>query len=144
MGLKLARLRSGKGSAAALAALCLLGPILGYAHLVVVAHARCAEHGELLHVAANDVESPRVEADDPAYAPAYEATLFSEQSEETASHDHDHCLATSTRKADAPVGSTGPTLAASEPPPTLQLDGQPVDPSPLARYVLAPKNSPPA
>jgi hypothetical protein len=140
MCLKLPRLRSGRGAAAALAALCLLSPILGYAHLVLVAHARCAEHGELLHVAANDVESPRVETDDPAN----EATLFSEQSEETASHDHDHCLATSTRKTDTPVRSKGPALAASEPPPALLVDGRPVAPRPLARYVLAPKNSPPA
>jgi hypothetical protein len=138
--LRLVRTRSGKGSAAALAALCLLGPILGYAHMLLVAHARCPEHGELLHLDAPAVSEPVASSENPTREPAVapESDLASE------THDHDHCVVTSARKTQAAVRSAGPLLVVGDHPPQQLADDGAVTRPPVALYVLAPKNSPPA
>ena len=138
--LRLVRTRSGKGATAALAAVCLLGPILGYAHMLLVAHARCPEHGELLHVEAPSASEPLAAPGVPTREPivAAESELASE------THDHDHCVVTSARKTQAAVRSAGPSLVVTDPVPRQVVDEGAAASPPIALYVLAPKNSPPA
>lgn len=138
--LKLARTRSGKVSAGALAALCLLGPILAYAHMVSVGHARCPEHGELLHVDAPETGGAPAASSNAAR----ESGVAPDSSLASESHDHDHCVVTSARKTQAAVKSAGPALPVATPQ-LLHLARQSTSArAPIALYVLAPKNSPPA
>jgi hypothetical protein len=137
--LKFVRTRSGKVSAGALAALCLLGPILGYAHMLSVGHATCPEHGELLHVEAAGMGGP---AAPPSDAPT-ESGVASDSSLASESHDHDHCGVISARKTQAAVKSVGPALPVATPQPLRLARQSTSEYAPIALYVLAPKNSPP-
>jgi hypothetical protein len=130
----------GRSAAVTLAAVCLLGPILAQAHMLLVTHTQCAEHGEMLHVdglhagdapvdtrTATDVAS--VNGDTPLAAD---------------SHEHDHCAVASGRKTHAAIKTAGgPATAAGDPPPQRAASESPAQPAPVAVYVLAPKNSPP-
>jgi len=142
--LRFVRTASGRYSAGALAALCLLTPILGYAHLLLVQHARCPEHGELVHVedaAADDASlllgpGLQLRTDEPQVA--------LESAPEVDGHEHDHCVAVLARKTSAPLASAGPLLPSHGS--TLSLRGLVQDSvlrAPTALYRLAPKNSPP-
>ena len=139
------RKSSRRGIATALALSCLLGPILAHAHLWLVQHARCVEHGELLHVAGSGTGAP-VDESAVGESPAHDRTPSADAQSLvlSESHEHDHCVVASARKAQAPAVSDA--LSISPPPlarpPLLHLGAAP--PPPLAAYVLAPKNSPPA
>jgi hypothetical protein len=135
----LARTSSRRGFAALLAALCVLGPILAQAHLVLVQHARCAEHGELLHLGATAPSESAVSSDS-----ATGSGVSAPRTDPSESHEHDHCVIASGRKTQAPAGSTAPLLSLSPPVRTVSpnVAGQLAPLLPL--YILAPKNSPPA
>lgn len=67
-----------------LAALYAVGAFAGVVHVMAVEHARCAEHGELIHASS----TPRADAPRGHFA---EARLHA--GERAAPHDeHDHCL----------------------------------------------------
>jgi hypothetical protein len=130
---------SSKGAAAALALLCVVGPILGYAHMLLVAHVQCVEHGELLHVAAAHTA---VETHANAGRRTAEPSVDARSDVESESHEHDHCGVASARKTQAAVDSVRPVAVATVQParPTSE---RAVECPPVALYVLAPKTSPP-
>lgn len=135
------RRRSVRYAAAALAALCLLGPILDYTHMLVVRHATCPEHGELIHV---DEAGTSAGGHGDEVRPG-SPTVALQSSQDAESHQHDHCVVVLCRKVQAPLGSVAgavlaPPLAAS----LQSIDQDAVARSPIAIYLLAPKNSPPA
>lgn len=138
--LRLARTGSGKVPAIALAALCLLGPILSYAHMLLVAHARCPEHGELLHV-----EAPgAVQLGARTEAAGGLSVIGSAERLSSESHAHDHCVVASARKAETVLESAG-AIAVIEPAGSPGGgDERRAGSAPVPLYVLAPKNSPPA
>ena len=123
---------------------CLVGQLSGLAHMLLVQHVTCPEHGELVHsgaVAHTDV------TDLAAVSDATPATgLVSSgdaTAEEPAGHGHDHCLAAAHGRGH--VGLGGAAAGALAPSPALA--GLPTDAAPHlahdALYRLAPKTSPP-
>jgi hypothetical protein len=131
---------SRRGWAAALAVLVLTGPMLGYVHVLSVQHARCPEHGELLHVESG---VPGV-APAEALVPAGESRAGARSDPARESHDHDHCLVTSARKIQAATMTAGAALPLVAPRSPLPAQQDALAEPPIALYVLAPKNSPPA
>jgi hypothetical protein len=116
----------------------LLVQLGGFAHLALVRHATCAEHGELLHT--DEVAS------DQAAAVLAERQAVSRGSTPLPDGDtHDHCLLATAPPACAAVADDQPA-ATSLPPVEVSVGFAPEAGSPLerARYRLAPKNSPPA
>jgi hypothetical protein len=111
----------------------LLGQLLAVSHEATVPHFRCAEHGDLTHVAITGTEA--------ALSPSADR-LGSNQAQ--ASEGHEHCAAAFTVRAGArPV--VGRTLVRYAPPPivrgatksTVGLRGR------LFVLASAPKTSPP-
>jgi hypothetical protein len=136
--LRFTRKPSSKGGAAALALLCVVGPILGYAHMLLVAHVQCVEHGELLHVAAATAVETRANAGRRTAEPSVD----SRSDVESESHEHDHCCVASARKTQAAVDSVRPVAVATVQP-AHPMSERAVACPPVALYVLAPKTSPP-
>ena len=125
-----------RGRCAALALVFLaavLGPVL---HGATTLHEACAEHGELVHAdGAAAVQAGRIPA--AAHAGVGTAPSATEES------GHAHCVlspAPETRR-DVPVGAASSVLppTSAKPAPALAY-GAPPD---VARYLLAPKQSPP-
>jgi hypothetical protein len=124
------------------ALLCLLVQALGYAHLLLVRHATCLEHAEIVH-------SPSPEAGAGARAATAGPRPLHRRVEGTApedqGHGDEHCLALASRRREGatlvPTQLAGPALSAAGPsvaPPTTPSSFHPV---PLLH--LAPKSSPP-
>ncbi len=114
------------------------GQLAGVAHMALVRHVTCPEHGELLHAGDDETPSPPTPADGAAASFA----ALTEDSE--SSHGHDHCAVAIQRRAETmPVSRvkvahtvTRVTEAAKErAAPAMPLG---------AIYRLAPKSSPPA
>ncbi len=125
--------RPPRGAALALTLLFAVGQLAGFAHLVLVPHVTCPEHGELMHAEAAPA-APTL-AGGPARAWLNRGAR---------AHGHDHCLAFSSRREDvlAAAGPAAPEVQAPAPhsaPPART----PFAP-PLALLRLAPKGSPPA
>jgi hypothetical protein len=121
---------------AACLALLLAGSSLGQiAHFLVVPHAICEEHGELVEVSAH--------AGHDAAAERHDDTPASAPSEEAPTHDHCELLASDQRHVAVPIAALIAVVPAA-PSPLLAL--------PLARparvsrltLALAPKTSPPS
>lgn len=128
--------------------MCLLTPILGYAHLLLVQHARCPEHGELVHVegagAADAAQNASLLLSSKLETRTDEPQVALESTPEVDAHEHDHCVAVLARKTDAPLASAGPSLPDHAS--TLSRRGLVHDAvlrAATALYLLAPKNSPP-
>lgn len=136
------RTSTARYSAAALAALFLLGPIMGYAHLLLVRHAQCPEHGELVHLGEAAV-APEGDIGLESNRPGA-ATDVVGSGHQSENHGHDHCDLVATRKAQAPLHAAGPALQAAATPSPHPIDDGPLAGSQIAIYRLAPKNSPPA
>ena len=121
------------------AVLCLATQLSSVAHLALVEHVRCSEHGEWIHAgdehAPRHVEHSTSESDASAIAPVADAHADD--------HEHDHCLASSERRK---LAMLLPGLAALQP-------LRPAAPTTAAGHVtyvvaqavhtLAPKTSPP-
>jgi hypothetical protein len=139
------RLRAGNHGASASAksftimvmAAAMVAQLLSISHEMTVRHFRCAEHGELTHVAA------MVAAPVAAFAPrAYDA-LRTGDAETTDAHEH--CGVTFTLEGSSCTPSTGGTSSVTPPPPAPR-------PAPAVvswherAFVLAsaPKTSPPS
>jgi hypothetical protein len=131
----LSRHRALRQFAAVLAAVALVGQVASFAHLVLVRHVTCAEHGELIEVGHERTIVATVAHKNVA---AVNATSPREV------HGHDHCLLAPLRRDRAALGA--PT----------SLDALHVDaygtighvanreiPPPIAVLLLAPKSSPP-
>lgn len=122
------------------ALLVLLAGLAGPLHHLLVRHAVCAEHGEVLHVADGPAtEAPeRVErfhhGDGPALAAGTEAGRDA------------HCVCElALTQRESPASVAGPALVLpSAPAPVVALRAQTPFPRSFAQFLLAPKHSPPA
>jgi hypothetical protein len=125
---------------AALVVMAFLGNSLaGYIHKAVERHARCPEHGEIIHVRGELAQTPADTA--AAASPGSHARPVAPDEN---SHEHEHCyLCPSTRERLSTVSvasvvfDTGPTLA------RLAVPTQ-AEPARADIYIVAPKTSPPA
>lgn len=122
----------------AIAGLCLIAQALALAHLFVVRHARCAEHGEVIHVAAAADASASGARQAPGSASAAPAP-----GEPGDPDGHDHCQWLSELRDHA---RRAPQIDLVPPPLDLERAALPPAPPDRARplYRLAPKISPPA
>lgn len=120
-----------------LAGLYVASTAVSFAHLATTQHARCPDHGELMHV-----EPVTHEAGLEMTAPGELPTL-ARGGALGDPHDHDHCAVT-------PLGESGWAQRVSQT--SAPLLAARVDPAPLsgdvafvtvARYLIAPKTSPP-
>ena len=139
-----------QGQAALLALVFVAGQLGSQLHAVSERHARCPEHGELVHVDA----LPLAAATGPIAATAATGGLASDNASGEADalrrdasaaegHEHDHCyLCPVSRERLGTVPSAGaitaamPAVVAHSLPAVLTQSGRP-------RYVIAPKTSPP-
>jgi len=127
--------------AIALCALLLTGLLGDSIHRAQVRHALCPEHGDLVDVAAHTSIAPHS-------LHAETGTCQREHvdaGETDGSGHHDHCLLAALPKAesvaDAPTPAFGPEFLAVLP---IAVPSAEVLTSSFPRYLLAPKNSPPA
>ncbi len=118
-----------------LSGLVLSGQAATFAHLALVRHVTCAEHGELVHASDESVRRPPTQAG--ATVDAFASTVDH--------HRHDHCLVCIFRRETSsglvPVLQSaglwrGVESAAAARPAVVGAA--------VARYRLAPKTSPPA
>lgn len=126
-------------STLSLVALCLTAQLSGFAHLALVPHVTCPEHGELVEAGTQVRVVLRSSAGDVA------AVSSEPRVEGSASHSHDHCICTAVRRAPGRVSraSTVPELSAGLTPAGLATREVPRAPA-LAPLELAPKSSPPS
>jgi hypothetical protein len=126
---------------AALVALVLVASQIGsHLHAATERHARCPEHGELVHVD----ELPRAAATSAVAASAAASDALRDTSAASDEHAHEHCyLCPASRERLAPGQDAGviaavlPAAVSHPLPAVASAPGQP-------RYVIAPKTSPPA
>jgi hypothetical protein len=132
-----------KGQVALLALMFLAGNLGTFFHAATERHARCPEHGHLIHVK-GDTAPEAIEALEARLAVAESGAVIGPASPDSDDHDHDHChLCPASRKRVLPgAGPCMPAAAAT----ALRWDGACTHVagtgSPL--YSIAPKTSPPA
>jgi hypothetical protein len=114
---------------------CAYSQVSSTLHWLLVEHARCADHGEWVHVAE---EHHAHEAEDAT--PASPSVAAAERD----AHGHDHCQFLVDARSLTPVSRPEALI----PSPTESLGPDLIGPSdcslPVALYRLAPKTSPPA
>ncbi|MFL5308782.1 MAG: hypothetical protein ACJ8F1_26455 [Polyangia bacterium] len=116
-----------------------LGQFASLAHEMTVRHFRCAEHGELTHVAA--VASASASADATGRAAAAKDAV---RAPVTASVDaHEHCGLTFTVEGSAPAPSAGATGRLAPPPPAPAPAAPRLQGGRAVALAAAPKTSPP-
>lgn len=132
-----ARSRILQGQAALLALVFVASQLAGYLHAATEHHARCPEHGELIHV-----DAPAEAASRPAVAtPAEDDHALRTAAADD--HEHDHCyLCPVSRERLGTVPDTG-ALAAVLPAEIGHATPAAVAPTGRPRYIIAPKTSPP-
>jgi uncharacterized Zn-binding protein involved in type VI secretion len=119
-----------------LAVVALVGQLASFAHLVLVRHVTCAEHGELVEIG-RDHSTPAVRSHRLAVATVGDASA-------TETHGHEHCLLAPMRRdrlvAGAPVAFDVARLDAHR---TIDPERDVAVFQSVAVIVFAPKNSPP-
>ncbi len=124
---------------AVVAWVCLVTQLSGVMHFLLVEHARCAEHGELIHGHVQHAER-ETDAHPGTVAPSSHLFVPAGRSEE---HDHDHCLVASEKReaiATTPTLLSGPS-AGEDSAVVADVSHELVL---VARvYAFAPKTSPP-
>ncbi len=135
------------------------GYLASIAHMALVAHAACAEHGKLVHVglgAASDHEHSDADLDD--VAPATDARAgrsarhgdAASEGESIAEGEHDHCVVGTARPGESVAARAPISVLLDEAPPAPVTPEAPhpscdrVEPPPqIALLDLSPKISPP-
>jgi hypothetical protein len=123
----------------ALTALCLSSQLAGVLHFALVRHARCAAHGELVHAGEHQVRGALL-ARRASSGPCYEAD--SPASGEHAQHEH--CVASAERRVHTASAACRVSPPIEPVRSSAAIDEQARDPLARARWLLAPKSSPPA
>ena len=124
---------------AAVAWLILVTQGASFAHLLLVRHAVCPEHGELIHP--DEVGTAAHVA--PASTPGNGSAAIG--AADDASHEHGHCtVAVHRRHAISVPPARFIALLARPPVEAVQPPVSAARPAAIAIYRLAPKNSPPA
>lgn len=123
---------------AGIAGLCMVAQLLSLAHLVVVEHERCPEHGELIHGDGHEADSLAAPVSIPA---ATRARVLPAHPDEPDA-EHDHCLSATERRDLRLARVDAPAMM-----PPAQSDAHPhraTTPAVTrALYRSAPKTSPP-
>ncbi len=124
---------------AGIALLSLLSILSVYAHLLLVEHATCPEHGELIDRPAGAPQGPPAALTRPQAHASWNVLGIADP------HSHHHCeFVPKRREVFTPVGQSSPSL---EPPSVRSAASTPciVPRQPaVALFRLAPKQSPPA
>ena len=115
-----------------------LGQFASLAHEMTVRHFRCAEHGELTHVAA---AVSATSADASARADAAKAALRAPAA--TAVDAHEHCGLSFTVEGSAPAPSACASGRLAPPPPALAPAAPRLQGGRAVALAAAPKTSPP-
>lgn len=122
------------------ATFCLLGQFSSLAHNLLVQHATCAEHGEIVHTGATS--APEGAATEVAADPTVGDSGASEPAE---GHGHDHCLAVAHGRGHVGLQTVDAAVALDQPAKrVVAVTTGTARPVSYALYRLAPKNSPPA
>lgn len=123
-----------------LAALCLFAQLSGLAHLAIVPHVTCAEHGELIEASASTSDWS-IHSSSPGES--FEICSVEPGLEAAAEHSHDHCAVTSMRRTPGcPLGPTSTEMSAPVEQPR-RVGREPRVHTALPLLALAPKSSPP-
>jgi hypothetical protein len=119
-----------------LAVIALVGQLASFAHLVLVRHVTCAEHGELVELGR---DRPMVATVSRRHVPMAVADASS-----AGGHGHDHCLIAPMRRDRLAIGTPASLDSTHiEAYGTIGYAGDDGLASPIALILLAPKNSPP-
>lgn len=119
----------------------LVGALGGYAHLALVEHERCPEHGELVH--ANEGQAGAHQPAAPAELPADGSSRLG--AADPGDDEHDACaVVASLRKRGISCQSPSDGLAVARAEGPSPLPSSPASPRERALFLLAPKNSPPS
>jgi hypothetical protein len=123
-----------------LAGLCLASQLSGLAHLAMVPHVACAEHGELVEPGHGGLGSRSVL---PVGAPA-RVQVWPAEAGLSPRHGHDHCLLAAWRRSPATL-SVRPASVEARPTegPVAGRERRAPTASTLAVLAVAPKSSPP-
>ena len=121
----------------ALAVLCLTTQVSAFAHLALVPHATCIEHGEPVDAGAQFPVKLAQSAD--------ESAVVADPLTTVAAHSHDHCILSALRRSPAHLQTESAPNAVLT---ALNLgerrDADQLIPPVIALLDLAPKSSPPA
>jgi hypothetical protein len=128
-----------RAMALGLAVLCVTVHLSSFAHLLVVRHVTCLEHGEIIHGVEAQAKTPTRRRAEIGHS-SLEVPVTA-----SAAHRHEQCLVWAHRRERANLERASFSLPV-ETPPRIALDFDSVDPRPssAAIFLLAPKNSPPA
>ena len=122
--------------ASVLATIALAGQVTSFAHLVLVRHVRCAEHGELVEIGKARAATKATRRNAPTNFVSAESTADG--------HGHEHCLIAPMRRdriaAGAPAWLDSLHVDAFS---TVGVVAEDEVAPPIALILLAPKNSPP-
>lgn len=125
------------GAAIALASIAAFGQLFSVAHLLLVPHRVCAEHGELVHLDAGPTAIRHAEQDT---ASSYRSTGSADSGD-----TRDHCFVSAIRKETLVVrGAPGSLLPLRMSYGVVASGHEIALPPAVAILQLAPKNSPPA
>ena len=128
--------RATRGLAAVLAVVALAGQVSSFAHLVLVRHVTCAEHGDMI-----EVGHERTIVTTSSHRQALTAVRAASPAE---THGHEHCLIARMRRdrltADTPASLDSAHIDAYG---TIGVVGDDEVAPSIAAIILAPKNSPP-
>jgi hypothetical protein len=129
--------------AACVAVLVVFTQFSSFAHMLLVRHATCPEHGELIHPdedGAAPAHHDAVASHDKSQGPSIESGP-----ESANGHGHDHCAVLAHRRDSTTLAAASNCPLPVPPPALAGIDGhrQILTPASFALYLLAPKNSPP-
>lgn len=141
-----------QGQAALLVLAFVAGQIGSYLHAAVERHAVCPEHGELIHVPEHGMpadglvphrDSGLVDEDARAEASPVVGDALRDGSAASDEHAHEHCYLCPASRESLTPGPSGNALAAAMPDVVPLSLPAVVATSDRARYIIAPKTSPP-
>jgi hypothetical protein len=131
-----------------LAIVCVGGQLSGFAHLLLIRHATCSEHGELIHADevgqggrhATERADPATKSSDEPGAPAYVAGT----ADSTGAHGHDHCPIAAHQRHQSALAGSSVVVSFEAHASRTAIVSQPAVRVPQLVLLFAPKNSPPA
>jgi hypothetical protein len=134
-----------QGQAALLALVFVAGQLGSYLHAATEHHARCPEHGELVHVDALPLAATGPMATPPTGPEAVpdDADALRSGAAAADGHEHDHCYLCPVSRERLGTMPSADAIAAVMPAVVAHSLPAVVAPSGRPRYIIAPKTSPP-
>jgi hypothetical protein len=127
------------------AVVCLLGQATAFAHLALVRHATCPEHGRRPGARPRDARAAVAQAPEALTGSLPGRRVSAPPPGQGDDHDEDHCLMAAFRRGSlaAPDREAGQALPAPADPVLLPAQARTSRPGPVPLLLLAPKSSPP-